>query len=94
MPKYGTRRQRCKLVFDLHLQSDFSKGGGWNLTLQMMAMEEMHGHTSNSAEVHNYRNDVFVYSNELDGHETYPKGGPGLFIDRKYDIMSTHHNSW
>ena len=55
-----------------------------------MAMEEMHGHTSNSAEVHNYCDDVLVYSNVLDGHETYPKEGPGLLIDRKYDIMSTH----
>ena len=48
-----------------------------SVTLQTMAMEEMHGHTSNSAEVHNYRDDVLVYSNVLDGHETYPKEGPG-----------------
>ena len=61
-----------------------------SVTLQTMAMEEMHGHTSNSAEVHNYRDDVLVYSNVLDGHETYPKEGPGLLIERKYDIMSTH----
>ena len=93
MPKYGTKRQRCKLVFDLYLQSDLLKGQGWNFNISDSSNNGYGGdagHTSNSAEVHNYCDDVLVYSNVLDGHETYPKEFPGLLIDRKYDIMSTH----
>ena len=62
--KYGTKRQRCKLIFDLYFQGDLSKGGGWNFNIGDSSNNGYGGdagHTSNSAEVHNYRDDVLVY---------------------------------
>ena len=64
---------------------------GWNFNISDSSNDGYGGdavHTSNAAEVHNYRDDVLVYSNVLPGYEKKTK--EGLLIDRKYGIMSTH----
>ena len=88
-PKYG--QQKCKLLFDLHLQSDLSRSA-WNFDIADSSNNGWGGdagHTSNAAEVHNYHDDLLVYSNILPGYENIANKET-LRVDLKRDVMRTY----
>ena len=88
-PQYG--QQKCKLLFDLHLQSDLSSSG-WNFNIGDSSNNGWGGdagHTSNAAEVHNYHDDLLVYSNILPGYENIANKET-LRVDLKRDVMRTY----
>ena len=67
-PKYG-KQKRC-FKFDLH----FSSPIGWNFNIGDSTNDGYGGdagQTSNAAEVHNKGDSFYVYSNILDGYESY-----------------------
>ena len=72
-PKPQYRQQKCKLLFDLYFLSDLSTSG-WNFNIRDSSNNGYvgdAGHTSNAAEVHNYHNDLYIYSNILPGYENF-----------------------
>ena len=88
-PQYG--QQKCKLLFDLHLQSDLSSSV-WNFDIADSSNDGYGGdagHTSNAAEVHNIDDDLYIYSNILPGYENIANKET-LRVDFKRDIMCTY----
>ena len=88
-PQYG--QQKCKLLFDLHFQSDLSSSA-WNFDIADSSNNGYGGdagHTSNAAEVHNINDDLFVYSNILPGYENFANRET-LQADLKRDVMRTY----
>ena len=89
-PNPQNGQQKCKLHFDLHLQSGLSSSG-WNFNIGDSSNNGRGGdagHTSNAAEVHNINGDLFVYSNILPGYENFANRD-SLLADLKRNAMST-----
>ena len=83
-PKYG--QQRCRFKFDLHL----SGAGGWNFNIGDSTNNGYGGdagQTSNAAEVHNIGDSFFVYSNILNGYESYADQSY-LLVEQTKEVVS------
>ena len=86
-PKYG--QQKCRFKFDLHLSSaagkfNFGIGDSTNNGYGGDA-----GETSNAAEVHNSGDTLYVYSNKLNGYESYADQRL-LLVERTHGVVSGH----
>ena len=68
-------QQNCKLKFDLTIrESDLDNDEGWVFDIADSTNNGWGGDagiTSNSAEIHNLRDHILVYSNTLPGYEQY-----------------------
>ena len=85
-PKYG--QQRCRFKFDLHL----SGAQGWNFNIGDSTNNGYGGdagQTSNAAEVHNIGDNFYVYSNILNGYESYADSRY-LLVERTQGVVSGH----
>ena len=79
-PKYG--QQKCRFKFDLYLSSTAK---GFNFDIGDSTNDGYGGdasQTSNAAEVHNNGNTFYVYSNKLNGYESY--------ADQRLLLVSEH----
>ena len=85
-PKYG-KQKRC-FKFDLH----FSSPIGWNFNIGDSTNDGYGGdagQTSNAAEVHNKGDSFYVYSNILDGYESYADSRY-LLVEKTAGVVKGH----
>jgi hypothetical protein len=80
--------QKRRLQFDLYFASART---GWNFDISDSTNNGYGGdagHTSNSAEVHNINQNLYVYSNTLPGYTDYTTDG--LLVESSANTVSNH----
>ena len=82
-PRAYSQEQRCRLQFDLYLDSAHT---GWNFNIGNSIL--VNGYGGSSAELHNINDTWFLYTSVLPGHTDYAVDGAN--VERSSNHISNH----